>query len=228
LSTNQEVVVMRRLIVLGALFASLLLVGTNAAAAGNAFRFSAKGPGAEAFWSTFPESGNPVPGVIYTDTFVFTAEQAVRENSTRTEQKFLFIDQFSYKVDNRGNFIAVSDTFGEASGADVTLSVGSKLTSASVSATVALTTCTFGRTGECADAGTVTVNVTWTGQGGDLVRRSETFRASSKTFTEVFRFRGTFRDAIATGRLNGTSLGTSQFADIFNASSAELFICHGC
>lgn len=218
---------MRRLIVLGALFALLLLGATNAAAAGNAFHFSAKGPGAEAFWSTLPESGDPVPGVTYTDTFVFTAEQAVRENSTTTEQKFLFIDQFSYKFDNRGNFISVSDTFGEASGADVNLSVGSKLTSASVSATVALTTCTFGRTGECADAGTVTVNVAWTGQSG-LVRRSETFRESSKTFTEVFRFRGTFRDAIATGRLNGTSLGTSQFADIFNASSADIFVCHGC
>jgi hypothetical protein len=48
------------------------------------------------------------------------------------------------------------------------------------------------------DAGTATVHAAWTGTG-ELVRVSETFRATSKTFTEVFRFRGTFRDATATG-----------------------------
>ena len=42
------------------------------------------------------------------------------------------------------------------------------------------------------DAGTATVHAAWTGTG-ELVRVSETFRATSKTFTEVFRFRGTFR-----------------------------------
>jgi hypothetical protein len=34
-----------------------------------------------------------------------------------------------------------------------------------------------------------TVHAAWTGTG-ELVRVSETFRATSKTFTEVFRFRG--------------------------------------
>ena len=52
--------------------------------------------------------------------------------------------------------------------------------------------------------------------------------ATAKTFTEVFRFRGIFRDATATGGMNSTDLATSQFADIFNASSADVFVCHGC
>ena len=77
------------------------------------------------------------------------------------------------------------------------------------------------------DAGTATVHAAWTGTG-ELVRVSETFRATSKTFTEVFRFRGIFWDATATGGMNGTDFGTSQFADNFNASSADVFVCHGC
>jgi hypothetical protein len=216
------------LVVLGVLLA-LVVAASPAQAAGNAFHFSVKGPGAEAFWSTFPESGTPEPGVVYTDTFLQTAAQAVREDGTRFDDKFLFIDQFSYKFDRRGNFIFVSETFGFAGGNDVNLSVNTpSLTSASVTANVALTTCTEEH-GEfvCVDAGTATVHAAWTGTG-ELVRVSETFRANSKSFTEVFRFRGTFRDASATGGMDGTDFGTSLFADIFNASSADLFVCHGC
>jgi hypothetical protein len=167
--------------------------------------------------------------VVYTDTFLYTAAQAVREDGTRFEEKFLFIDQFSYKFDRRGNIIFVSETFGFASGDDVSLTVDvRRLTLASVTANVALTTCTEEH-GEfvCVDAGTATVHASWTGTG-ELMRVSETFRATSKTFTEVFRFRGTFRDATATGGMDGTDFGTSLFADIFNASSADLFVCHGC
>jgi hypothetical protein len=220
--------VRRLLVVLGVLLA-LVVAASPAQAAGNAFHFSVKGPGAEAFWSTFPESGTPEPGVVYTDTFLQTAAQAVREDGTRFDDKFLFIDQFSYKFDRRGNFIFVSETFGFAGGNDVNLSVNTpSLTSASVTANVALTTCTEEH-GEfvCVDAGTATVHAAWTGTG-ELVRVSETFRANSKSFTEVFRFRGTFRDASATGGMDGTDFGTSLFADIFNASSADLFVCHGC
>jgi hypothetical protein len=215
-------------VVLGVLLA-LVVAASPAQAAGNTFHFSVKGPGAEAFWSTFPVSGQPEPGVVYTDTYLQTAAQAVREDGTRFQDKFLFIDRFSYTFDKKGNFIFVSETFGFASGNDVNLSVdAARLTSASVTATVALTTCTEEH-GEfvCVDAGTATVHAAWTGTG-ELVRVSETFRVSSKTFTEVFRFRGTLRDATATGGMDGTDFGTSLFADIFNASSADLFVCHGC
>ena len=220
---------MRRLLVVLGVLLALVVAASPAQAAGNAFHFSVKGPGAEAFWSTFPTQGDPQPGVVYTDTYLQTAAQAVREDGTRFDDKFLFIDQFSYKFDRRGNFIFVSETFGFASGNDVNLTVDARrLTTASVTATVALTTCTEEH-GEfvCVDAGTATVHAAWTGTG-ELLRVSDTFRVTSKTFTEVSRFRGTFRDATATGGLNGTDFGTSQFADIFNASSADLFVCHGC
>jgi hypothetical protein len=79
----------------------------------------------------------------------------------------------------------------------------------------------------CGLGGTATVHAAWTGTD-ELVRVSETFRATSKTFTEVFRFRGIFRDATATGGMNSTDFATSQFANIFNASSADVFVCYGC
>lgn len=216
------------IVALGILLA-VVVAASPAQAAGNTFHFSVKGPGAEAFWSTFPVSGKPEPGVVYTDTFLSTAQQAVREDGTRFQDKFLFIDRFSYKFDRRGNFIFVADTFGFAGGDAVALTVDAqRLASALVSADVALTTCTEEQ-GQflCVDAGTATVRASWTGTG-ELVRVSETFRAGSKTFTEVFRFRGTFREASATGAMNETDFGTPLFADIFNASSADLFVCHGC
>jgi len=209
--------------VLGVVLA-LVVAASPAQAAGHTFHFSAKGPGAEAFWSTLPVTGVAEPGVVYTDTFLFTAQQAVNEDGTRFDDKFLFIDRFSYKFDRRGNFIFVSDTFGDAGGDAVALAVDARrLTSASVSADVALTTCTDTR---CVDAGTATVSGSWTGTG-ELLRISETFRISSKTFTEVFRFQGTSRDAAATGGMSGTDFGASVFADIFDASSADLTVFHG-
>ena len=57
------------------------------------------------------------------------------------------------------------------------------------------------------DAGTATVHAAWTG-AGELMRVSEAFRATAKTFTEVFRLQETFRDATATGGMNGTDFGT--------------------
>ena len=115
--------------------AALLLTAMPVSAAGNAFHFSATGKGAEAGWTTFPADGIPVTNVVYTDTFLFTAEQAVKADGEVFSDKFLFIDQFSYKFDRSGNFIFVSETFGFAGGSDVSLSVDNKLTSASVTAT---------------------------------------------------------------------------------------------
>lgn len=220
---------MRRLLVVLGVLLALVVAASPARAAGNAFHFSVKGPGAEAFWSTFPTEGKPEPGVVYTDTFLQTADQAVREDGTRFDDKFLFIDQFSYKFDRRGNFIFVSETFGFAGGDDVDLTVDArKLTAASVTANVALATCTEDH-GElaCVDAGTATVRAAWTGTG-EPVRVSQTIRINSKSFTEVLNFRGTFRDAAATGGMNSTDFGPALFADIFNASSADLSVCHGC
>lgn len=197
---------------------------TGGCGGGTSCHFSETGKGADAGWTTFPADGQPVTNVVYTDTFLSTAEQAVKQDGTVFSDKFLFIDQFSYKFDRRGNFIAVSDTFGFAGGNDVNLSVDRALTSASVTASVAVTTCIVKT---CVDAGIGSVVASWTGQG-DIIRQSGSFHVVSKGFTETSKFRGTFRNATASGSLNGADIGGQPFfADIFNSSSRDIFICHG-
>jgi hypothetical protein len=216
---------MRRLSIVLCTLLAVMLPATAAPAATSSFHFKSRGPGAEAFWSTFPFDAEPVPNQEYTDTFLFTSQEAVRADGTRFEDRFLFIDRFTYKFDRRGNFIFVSETFGFASGDDVALSVDPKLNSASVEAIVALETCDENFT--CMDAGTAVVAASWTGVG-DVAKVSERFTFKTKTFMEKFTFRGRFRDATATGQFAGEDLGESLFADIFNATSSELFICHNC
>ena len=111
-----------------------------------------------------------------------------------------------------------------AGGSDVNLSVDSKLKSASVTASVALQTCTER---SCTDAGIGSLVVSWTGEG-DIIRQSGTFHVGSKTFTENGQFRGSFRLATAVGSLNGAGFGSQFFADIFSTTFRDVFICHGC
>ena len=220
---------MRRKILALVALAALLLPAMPVAAAGNAFHFSATGKGAEAGWTTFPADGIPVTNVVYTDTFLFTAEQAIKADGEVFSDKFLFIDQFSYKFDRSGNFIFVGETFGFAGGSDVNLSVNSKLTSASVTASVALQTCTVDRRGNftCADAGIGSVAASWSEQGG-LIRSNGVSHFGSPGSTQNSHFRGSFRNAIASGSLNGAIIdGSPFFADIFSSTSRDVFICHG-
>jgi hypothetical protein len=222
-----------KILALVALAALLVPVLPVAAATGpgdgGSYHFSATGKGAEAVWSTAPADGQLVTNVVYMDTYVFTAEQAVKQDGTVYSDKFLFVDQVSYKLDRRGNWILVSETVGSAGAGDVSLSIDRQLTSASASATVALQTCTPGSHGSysCADGGIGSVAVSWVGQG-DLIRQSGTFHYGSKGFTENGQFRGSFRNATANGSLNGGNLGVPLFADIFSSSSRDIFICHGC
>jgi hypothetical protein len=223
----------RKILVLVALAALLVPVLPVAAATGpgdgGSYRFSATGKGAEAVWSNFPIDGQPVTNVVYTDTYLFTAEQAVKEDGTVYSDKFLFVDQINYKVDRHGNWVFVSETFGFAGGTDVSLSVDRQLASASASASVALATCTPGRHGSysCEDAGIVSVVASWVGQG-DLLRQSGTFHLGSPGFTENGQFRGSFRNASADGSVNGVGLGSSLYADIFSSTSRDIYICHSC
>lgn len=222
-----------KILALVALAALLVPVLPVAAATGpgdgGSYRFSATGKGAEAVWSTAPADGQLVTNVVYMDTYLFTAQQAVKQDGTVYSDKFLFIDQISYKIDQQGNWIFVSETFGYAGGGDVSLSVDRQLKVASASASVALETCTVDRHDSytCVNAGIGSVVASWVGQG-DLIRQSGTFHAGSPGFTQNGQFRGSFRNASANGSLNGSDLGASLFADIFSSSSRDIYICHGC
>lgn len=174
-----------------------------------------------------PESG-PVQNVVYTDTYVSVAQQGVKEDGTTFSDKFLFFDQFSYKYDRNWNFVAISDTSGYAGGSDVMLAVDRKLASASASATVATFVCTFGRrSSSCADGPAITLTASWTGTG-DIIRSGDNYRVNSKSFTYTAHSRGSYRDASASASIGGVGTGTSLFADIYNFTSHEVSVCHGC
>lgn len=202
---------------------------TTGGGGGSSFRYSQTGKGADAGWSSFPADGQWVAGTVYTDTFISTSEQAVKADGTVYSDKFVFVDQFAYKIDKTGNFVFVSETYGFAGGNDVTLSITKTLSSGSVAANISLFTCTVDRRGNynCVDAGIGTLAASWIGQG-DPIRQSGSFHTTSKGFTDNYSFRGSYRNATATGSLNGTPIGGQLYwADLFSASSREVFICHG-
>jgi hypothetical protein len=212
---------MRRLIVPIVVLAVATLLAGPAIAAGNAFHFSSKGLGAEGGWTSVSGSGT---NATFTDTFIFASQDIVSFDGETFSDPFVFVDRFTFKFDRKGNFVFVSDTFGFASGSAVNLSVDSKLRSASVSATVDLETCTER---SCRADGTAEIAASWTGTG-DVIRVVDNFKVGSKTFTETGHFKGTFRNADATATFDGADVGDQFFADIFDTSFRDTFVCHGC
>lgn len=202
---------------------ALALTPGSAAAGAQVFRFSFKGKGAEAGMTTCPFQ--PQANVVCTDTFIFVSEQVFKEDGTEYPSTTVFLDQYSYKFDRKGNFIPVSERYGIAEAA---LLVDQKLTSASVSATIPLSVCTVDSRGNyaCTYDETVSVSGSWTGTG-DLVRVNDNYHAVSKGFTLNGHYRGIFRDAAAVIQVDGNSTGTQFFADIFDVSNGSTYVCHG-
>jgi hypothetical protein len=211
----------RRSLVVMLTVVAVLAAAAPALAAGGSFHFSSKGLGAEGGWTATTGTGT---NTVYTDTYIYTSLDSFTEGGQTYSEPSIFVDIFSYKFDRRGNFVFVSERFGFASGSDVALSVDSKLRSASVSATVAFDLCDER---SCAPDGTSQVDASWTGTGA-IVKVNDNFKVSSKGFTETGHFRGSFRNANATASVDGVSAGDQWFADIFNVSFRDVFVCHHC
>ena len=187
-------------------------------------RFSVSGPGAEALFSTCP--GIPPIGQVCTDTYILAAAQVTKSGGIKSSGTTLLIDAFSYTCDLT-TCTMVSDTsgFGPAS-----FSIDSKLTKASATATVPVTTCAPDGSGgiTCADAGFATVSVSWSGVG-DLQRQISNLHYFSRTFSEKLHFNGSIRYASASATVNGRDLGVSGFlGDMFNIKQTDISICHIC
>jgi hypothetical protein len=196
-------------------------------------QFSATGPGAEALFTTFPASGNPVPGKVYTDTYVTGSRTLSGIGNSKSLDQALLLDEFSYKFDANLNEVPVSDTSGFTDGSGVALSISSKLTSASVSATVPLTTCALDANANptsCGSAVPTAVSASWTGQGS-LQKQVSTSLFHTKGTTMVSKFRGTLRNASASLQVGGRSVTAPlAFADIFDSTQKATCISHtgGC
>lgn len=213
--------------VLAAASATLLTVAAPAtAAAPSMFTFSTSGVSAEAAFSNAPADHNLVAGRVYTDVFVYAADQATKADGTRYQEDFAFVDVFSYKVDRRGSFINVSSSFGFAGNDQVAFSGDARgLTSATLTARVDMQSC---NDRSCTSAGTQDVNVTWAGTGA-----TTTFKGSYRTndpgqFTSTGRFSGTSRQATATGTVPALGSSTAIYGSISSGTSTDRTICHGC
>lgn len=200
---------------------------TPASAAGPAkFTFSGNGLSADAVFSNAPTDSGPVAGRVYTDVFVFAADQTVTADGTTYTDDFAFVDVFSYKFDQRGNFTPVSSSFGEAGGDQVTFTAdGKRLATASLTAEVAMQSCTERG---CTGAGTTTVSVTWTGNGPTTTYKSSFRTNDPGQFHSTGRFSGSSRAASATGTVPVLGNAAAVFASISSGKWTDRTICHGC
>lgn len=205
---------------------ALLTASPALAAAPSKFTFSTSGVQAEAVFSNAPTDGNLVAGRVYTDVFVYGADQATKADGTSFQEDFAFVDVFSYKIDRRGNFVNVSSSFGFAGNDQVAFSGDARgLSSASLTAQVELQTCTERG---CTAAGTEQVSVSWTGTGP-----TTTFKGSSRTndpgqFTSSGRFTGSSRQATASGTVPVLGTGSAVFGAISSGTSTDRTVCHAC
>jgi hypothetical protein len=189
-------------------------------------RLSVAGPGAEAFFSTCP--GVPQLFVVCTDTYINVASSIVKSGGSKSSGTSLFLDQVNYICDSaKCDLITETVGLGPAS-----LSIDTKLTKASATASVPVATCVpdADNVGNviCTDAGFVPVSAAWTGVG-DLLRQVSNINFSSRSFSEHFHFNGLMRFATASATVNGTNLGVSDFlGDMFNVKQSQIDICHIC
>jgi hypothetical protein len=209
--------------ILLAAFLAAAMLAASPAFAGQTFKFSQKGKGADGLWTTCYEP--PAAGVSCTDTYVTASEYFVKADGSTFGGAGIFVDQYTYHFDRRGNFIFDSETYGYG---DATFAADSKLLSATVGATIPITICTATRRSyTCDDGGTADVNASWTGTG-ELYKYSGNFHFKSDEFSDTYHFRGSSREAIGSASIDGADAGDRVYGYIFSSTERDTTICHIC
>jgi hypothetical protein len=197
-----------------------------AAAAPSKFTFSTSGLSADAVFTNAPADNSLVAGRVYTDVFVYAADQASKADGTRYEEDFAFVDVYSYKIDRRGNYVNVGSSYGFAGNDDVAFSGDSrKLASATLTARVPMQNCDER---SCTAAGTSEVTVTWTGTGATSTYKGSYRTSDPGQFTSTGRFSGTSRQASASGTVPVLGSSSAIYGSIFSGTSTDRTICHAC
>jgi hypothetical protein len=194
--------------------AVLAFAGPAGAATGQVTTFRFSGTFAEAVWSASTATSS-------TSASVFVGKS--------TQGSELSVNQVTETFDSSGNFTGATATFADvASGFSFTLLPS--LTSASLSELgLPAFTCTydanFNQT--CTDT-TIDVTVAWTGQG-PISRGIEINHFKSDGFSVTDRFKGTSRDATATGTIDGSTFTADalQFAHLATDISGTVTVCIG-
>jgi hypothetical protein len=144
----------------------------------------------------------------------------------------LIYDRFTPSRDAHGRLTGGTDVSGVATGRRVSLRVDRQLGWAIVSARVRVVACHVRRNGEpgrCAVAGTVRVQLTFTGTGPTgRDRWDDRFHGDGMTIVE--HLRGTHRTATVTGNAAGQSLRAADLeqAVIAHARGGGVTVCHAC
>ena len=214
----------------GVLSAAVAAVALSAppasAAAPTKFTFSTSGVSADAVFSDAPADYNLVAGRVYTDVFVYAADQATKVDGTRYDEDFAFVSAYSYKVDRRGNYVSVASSFGFAGNDDVAFSGDSRrLSSATLTARLQMESCDQR---SCTSAGTSDVTVTWTGTGATTTYKGSYRTSEPGQYTSTGRFSGTHRQATASGTVPVLGSATAIYGSISSGTYTDRTICHSC
>lgn len=211
-----------RLLAAAALIAALLLVAGPSSAA-TKYRFSGKGAGAA--WYL----GDDLNTVVFIGLFEGTS-------------KDVFVDVYQSWCDEAADELIDREFFTYEPADDVTMSISGKLTSASVSGTLELIGYEA-RTRNCAEPDyentvftelpeiTESIAAAWSAAGKAL-RSSSTFRYDAGDCKFHSRSASKYRSGTATGSLTGDlelgSLGTSEYAELFQTKDMSVEVGKGC
>lgn len=204
-----------------ALFAlfNIVTLPKTAHAQAIAFQWRFAGKGADASWETCADEYHCSYKSIY------VSETMYRQDGTKFRGTTLSYYESTYDMVNN------TSTYKYGFLENPSFTVNKKLTAVTVAGTVPVTACTYDyntETETCVDNGTVQVSASWNGNG-ELVRGSSKGHYQSKSFTSVYSFRGSWRQAVATATINGQALGPSSWGSIFNYRDASVYICRsGC
>jgi hypothetical protein len=144
----------------------------------------------------------------------------------------VIFDRFTPHFDQHGNFTGGTDLSGAAFGRRASVSVGKLLSSAKLTANIAVKRCTITASGNptgCTNAGSITITLSFTGVGPTAHGGSnDHFHYPGVTITD--HMVGTQREATVTGTIAGQPVlaRNLQGAVIGHLKGGGLTACHGC
>ena len=152
--------------------------------------------------------------------------------STSVDGTAIFFDRFTPRFDQHGNFIGATDLTGALFSRRILVTVGKRLSSAQMTASVPVTRCTFNASGHqtgCARAGRITVSLTFTGVG-PTARGGSSYHFHYPGETVTGHVSGTQRQATVSGTIAGRRVVARDLdqATIGHIKAGGIDVCHGC
>lgn len=209
------------MLALGMGLSALLLNVSTANASGGPISgvFHFKGQAAEVMFSS-------TEGDVVTNVYIFTSDTVISDPTGKTAPQTVYVDIGQY---NAITYEPIMMAFNQVT--PTTLQFGKQLDSATVTATVPVTTMYYNAVDGTWTEGTsmdLSVNVTWTGFG-DLMSDHGTWHSHTPTVTINQHSHGTSRSADASGSVMGGTINFTPLAgqgDLQSVKSGTVQIVH--